>query len=137
MRVVLDTNVFVSAAITPTGVSAQVVSRGLEHDYQLVVSPRLLAEIQAVLARPKFERLITADELEHFLLDVRAGSDSVGDPDDVPAATRDPKDDYLVALARSARADLLVSGDPDLHAEEEQRPPVVSPRELLTRLGDA
>jgi len=137
VRVVLDTNVFVSAAITPTGVSAEVVTRGLQRDYQLVVSPRLLAEIRAVLARPKFEQLVTVAEVDHFLLDVRAGSDLVDDPADVPPATRDPADDYLVALARHARADLLVSGDPDLHAQVQQRPLVVSPRELLTTLDTA
>lgn len=50
------------------------------------------------------------------------------DPDITPSLTRDPKDDYLVALARSSEAHFLVSGDPHLTGLEDPRPPVLTPR---------
>lgn len=48
------------------------------------------------------------------------------DPIDIAAHTRDPDDDYLVALAREHNADYIVTGDKDLLEWPEQRPPVVT-----------
>ncbi len=48
-----------------------------------------------------------------------------------PGLTPDPKDDYLVALARSAAAHFLVSGDPHLTELVNPRPPVLTPRAFL------
>ena len=50
---------------------------------------------------------------------------------------RDPDDDYLVALAKATRADVLVTGDDDLLAIEHGRAgvEVLTPRELTDRLG--
>lgn len=52
-----------------------------------------------------------------------------------PAVTRDPKDDYLVAIALAARADAITSGDDELHAAKDLGVEVLTPRELLTCLG--
>ena len=46
-----------------------------------------------------------------------------------------PKDDYLVALARDAAVDAITSGDDDLHAARDLGIEVLTPRDLLTRLG--
>ena len=60
-------------------------------------------------------------------------------PDEVapPAFTRDPDDDYLIALARAHNADVIVSGDKDLLTWPEQQPPVVAPATFETMLADA
>lgn len=50
--------------------------------------------------------------------------------------TGDPKDDYLVALHRSAQAELVVSGDPDLIELEAADVIVLTPGELLNRLPE-
>jgi predicted nucleic acid-binding protein len=56
----------------------------------------------------------------------------VEDPGEVEAGlTRDPDDDYLVALARAGGADVLVSGDPHITGIAGLEPPVLTPRELL------
>ncbi len=60
------------------------------------------------------------------------------DPADFERFTRDPNDDYLVALARLHDADVIVSGDRDLLEWEEQSPPVVTPaafEAMLTSTG--
>lgn len=59
----------------------------------------------------------------------------VEDPVDVPAITRDPKDDYLVALALRERVDALVSGDRDLLDAGLGAPPIWSPREAADRIA--
>jgi predicted nucleic acid-binding protein len=51
------------------------------------------------------------------------------------AVSRDPKDDYLVALARECGADFLVSGDQDLTALSEILPPVRTPAAFLEALA--
>jgi predicted nucleic acid-binding protein len=52
------------------------------------------------------------------------------------AVTRDPNDDYLVALAVAAQADALISGDRDL--TDLQTPvPILTPRMFLVRLGES
>ena len=51
-----------------------------------------------------------------------------------PRATRDRKDDYLVALALRAAAEVIATGDDDLHAAENLAVEVLTPREVLTRL---
>jgi predicted nucleic acid-binding protein len=57
---------------------------------------------------------------------------TVPDPEDIaPGLTSDPKDDYLVALARSAAAHFLVSGDPHLTQLLNPRPPVLTPGAFL------
>jgi len=60
----------------------------------------------------------------------------VGDPAAAKALTRDPDDDHLVALARDAGCDLIVSGDADLLTFTGP-PQVLTPRQILERLtGD-
>lgn len=55
----------------------------------------------------------------------------VGDADDIPTVTRDPDDDYLVALARKSDADVLVTGDRDLLDLEQIDVEVLAPREFV------
>jgi hypothetical protein len=57
------------------------------------------------------------------------------DPDPVPAVTRDPADDYLVALARRERVDAIISGDLDLREAGLDDPLVWTPREAGDRLS--
>jgi predicted nucleic acid-binding protein len=57
------------------------------------------------------------------------------DPPDPVAVTRDPNDDYLVALAIAAQADALVSGDRDLTDLQDPPVSVLTPRTFLDRLG--
>jgi uncharacterized protein len=54
-----------------------------------------------------------------------------------PAVCRDPGDDFLVALARAARVDALVTGDRDLLELEDIGVAVITPRALVERLADA
>lgn len=56
LRVVLDTNVFVSSLLVKEGLPAQVLNAWRERQYLLVISPPLIAEIQAVLKYPRIRR---------------------------------------------------------------------------------
>ena len=80
----------------------------------LVASPRLLDELRGVLARDKFLRWRTREQLDRFVADIEVLVEPAPDPVDVPSVSRDPNDDYLVALAADSAADVLCSGDRDL-----------------------
>lgn len=134
MKAVLDPNVLVSAAVA-AGVSAELLDRWFDdRPFDLVVCPALLGELRDVLARPKFRRWITAEEVAVLVDRLQREADVCPDPEDVAPVTRDPKDDYLVALYRDAGADLLVSGDADLLEVKASVATVITPRQLLDRI---
>lgn len=128
MKVVLDANVLVSAAIAG-GPPHRIVQAWLyDAAYEVVVCPELLAEVTTVLTeRPRLRRWISIATAERFIETVSAAADLVGDPEEVETATRDRDDDYLVSLARAHRVDFIVSGDRDLLEWKGQTPPVVAP----------
>lgn len=113
LRVVVDPNVLVSAAIA-RGNPYRVVELASGGLITLVASPRLLDELRGVLARDKFLRWRTREELDRFVANIELLVEPAADPVDVPAVSRDPNDDYLVALADECGADVLCSGDLDL-----------------------
>ena len=117
IRVVLDTNVLISAALS--GGLPQAVVRYVTHtqDCQWVASPTILDEYREVLARPKFH--LTPGELLtwHTLLE-RVTTLVV--PDQTIQWERDPKDARFLECALAASADYLISGDQDLHAAQAQ-----------------
>jgi putative PIN family toxin of toxin-antitoxin system len=132
-RVVVDTNVLVSAALSPHGLTAAIVLALMTGDIEIVVSPELIAELEDVLARPKVRRRISREDAGAFVAALRSRATLIADPEPpaVPICD-DPKDEYLVSLARVARVDALVSGDPHL-LRLADRIPVVSPRGCVNR----
>lgn len=134
-RVVLDTGIYVSAIISQGGPPDLILRAWRRNLIEVVASPRLLAELERVLARPKFAGYITAAERDEFVGRVRRRATLVDDPVSAPVRTRDPEDDYLVALAARSAA-VLVSGDADLlEAEVRDVIAVLTPRQLTDQLG--
>ncbi|MGZ8783606.1 MAG: putative toxin-antitoxin system toxin component, PIN family [Gaiellaceae bacterium] len=113
-RLVLDPNVLISALITRAAAPARLVLLWLNGAYDLIVSARLLDELERVLGRAKFARYATPEETTAYVSLFRDHALTVADPDVVDPVSRDPADDYLVALARAAGADALLSGDAHL-----------------------
>ncbi|HEY5046261.1 MAG TPA: putative toxin-antitoxin system toxin component, PIN family [Solirubrobacteraceae bacterium] len=130
-RIVLDCNVFVSALLSPRGSPAQILDQWADGDFDLVVSPLLLAELETVLSRPKFHASIDRVHIDALLTGLIEDAVLVGDPPLRPGLTPDPGDDYLVALAREADAQCIVSGDVHLTQLVDPSPPVLTPREFV------
>jgi uncharacterized protein len=110
VRAVLDPNILVAALLSRSGAPAQVISRWLAGDFELVVSETLLAELERALAYPKLRKRVSADEAAAFVAIVRRGALVGTDPAHPARRSADPGDDYLLALAEEERA-VLVSGD--------------------------
>jgi hypothetical protein len=101
----------------------------------MVVCSLLLDELGGVLSRPKFERWRSRAELDEFVSAIAGAADVAPDPEVVAPVLRDPNDDYLVALARSADCSVLCSGDHDLLEARLEEIEVLSLVALLRRLG--
>ena len=135
-RAVLDPNVLVSAFISRRGGSPdRIVRAWREGAFELVVSPHLIAELPEVLARPKFALQAADGRAEAYLAAIADDAIQVEDPLNPPSVSSDRGDDYLIALARAAHADLIVSGDAHLTQLTGLVPPVLTPRQFVDRLG--
>ncbi len=131
-RAVLDPNVLISALLSPSGSPAALVARWLAGEFELVVSEQLLAELRRALAYPKLRSRITDEEATAFVDLLGRTATKVEDPATSARRSRDPGDDYLLALA-DASAAILVTGDQDLIALADV--PVLSPAAFLESLA--
>ncbi len=140
LRVVADANVLISAALarSPRAPSVLTLDAALDGRLELITSPLLLQEIASVLARPRLQKYISADEALRFITDLAAQTTLLTDPPGPhPAVCRDPRDDYLVALATASGAEAIVTGDLDLLAIDPNQLTidVITPRQLVDRLS--
>lgn len=130
LRAVVDVNVLVSAALSPEGCPAAVVDAWRAGRFELVASPALLAELEAVAARARLStRLGDAGRALAGVL--RATALVQDDPPAERSVPGDPDDDYLVALARAAEAHVIVTGDRHLLDLDGLRPPAIEPAAFL------
>lgn len=111
-RVVIDTNVLISAALIADSPPARVVNLVLQHG-RAVFSPSTFAELETRLWRAKFDRYLTLEARKSLLHDWRALSDWVT-PTGTTRHSRDADDDMFVHAALASGAELLISGDRDL-----------------------
>jgi uncharacterized protein len=111
MRVVVDTNIFVSAALKDKSLPAIAV-RIVQAKGTLLKSGLTEAQFHEVLARPYLAPLISPAMLGWFR-QLMASAEIVSITGPI-AACRDPTDDKFLELAVSGHADLIVSGDADL-----------------------
>jgi len=129
MRVVIDTGVFISAAIkaqtTPSIAVYRAAQRGV-----LLKSDATEAELMDVVDRPYLARLI-APAARRRLAELMAMAELVSITERI-AACRDPKDDKFLELAVNGNADVIVTGDADLLVLSPFRGiPVVAPATFM------
>ena len=135
-RAVLDTNVLVSVLISPQGPSARLLLELRAGAFELIISPMLLDELREVLLRDKFRPYVTEREVGTYLELIGSEGLVYDDPEtSTEPVGPDPDDEYVIDLARVARADALVSGDAHL-LDLRDILPVMSPAEFLASLGD-
>jgi uncharacterized protein len=133
-RVVFDPNVLVSGVISAHGAPASLVDLIDAGAVVPVVCPMLFDEWRRVLHRPKLRRYVSPDQATIYLSELAHSAEHHDDPTNPPSMSRDPDDNYLIALARTAQADALVSGDKDVTQLVLNDIPVQTPRQLLDEL---
>jgi len=112
LKLVIDTNILISAALSPQGAPAKLVQVALAH-HRLVFSQATLDELRTRLYRPKFDRYISLETRESLLHDFNASAHwvDIGEP---AVYCRDRDDDKFIETALKAQANYLISGDNDL-----------------------
>jgi uncharacterized protein len=115
LRVVIDTNVWISAMLNPAGAPARVREALHADRFRLLLSEPLLVELAEVLARPRIARkygITNADIVELITL-LRRRAEMIPVVGDLRFC-RDPDDDVVIETAIRGRADALVTRDDDL-----------------------
>jgi putative PIN family toxin of toxin-antitoxin system len=134
LKLVIDTNILISAALSAQGAPAKLVLCALGR-HRLVFSQTTFDELRTRIYRPKFDRYISLDDRERLLRDFSASAIWVeaGEPGQY---CRDRDDDHFIEAALKAQADYLISGDKDLlDAPPVQGLHVVSVHQALEVLG--
>jgi putative PIN family toxin of toxin-antitoxin system len=135
MKVVFDTNVWVSTLITPGGISARVFV-SLDR-FQSITSEEILVEVEKVLHYDKIQRKrgLTDEEIADYIQFIRLISSVVSVNEPVNLIQADPSDNKFLACARAAQADYIVSGDPHLtRLGSFEQIEILPPGEFLKRL---
>lgn len=114
MRVVIDTNVWVSRLLLANSVPARAVDKALA-EHEVVVSAEVIEELADALSRPKFDRYVSLDDREEFVQRVLQVTMIVPVLTEVTDC-RYPKDNCLLALALDSESGCMISGDGDLLA---------------------
>ncbi len=134
IRVVLDTNIIVSATILRRGHSAQVLDLWREEKIELAVSLPILEEMRKVLKRARIikQQSMAQQDVKALIEGFRESGILTSGRLDLEVVREDPEDDKFIICAVEARADYIVSGDTHLlKLKEYQGIRIVPPREFL------
>jgi putative PIN family toxin of toxin-antitoxin system len=135
LRAVADVNVLVSAVLSAQGPSAEILRASRDGELELIVSDKLITELARTLAYPKIRKRIPLQRADAYVQWIGEHANLVEDPPDLPAVqSRDPDDDYLLALAIHTRA-YLVTGDQDLLVLGDALP-ILTPAQFAAKLRD-
>ena len=128
LRLVLDTNIIVSAALKPKGPQRMVLLAATTKPATFYVSDEILAEYEIVLKRP--ELCIAKGQRFQLLEFVQRCARKVR-PKKLVSAAADPNDDKFLECAEAARADYLVTGNLKHFPRYWRNTKIVTSRELL------
>ena len=131
MKIMLDTNIIISAALFPNGRAAQAFYKALQPPYQPLVCDYVVDELHRKF-REKFPDRLT--ELEAFLFNALQFIKQVSTPEEAITAEysiRDAKDRPILRAALNAHAELFLTGDKDFLESAVTDPRIVSVPDFL------
>ncbi len=137
MKLVLDTNVLVSALLNPRGTSSRLLLAWRRDEYELVTSGPLLAELAGVLARPYIRRNLQEAGIDasQLLTDLHTLATVVDPAETEAAVAADETDNRVLEAAVAGEADWIVSGGAHLLDLRKYREiPIVTPARMLAVL---
>ena len=110
-RLVVDANVWVSSLLTPRfRARLEIV---FDSKYRLMVSEELFRDLASALCKPHLAKQIDQADYEILVAKLRFYAELVEVHSNV-SVCRDPKDNFLLVLAKDGNADYLITGDNDL-----------------------
>jgi putative PIN family toxin of toxin-antitoxin system len=113
-RLVIDSNVWIAALISPTGTARQLLDAVLDQEVDILMSEATFSKLTSRLDRPKFDRYRGPQSWNLFfseLVELVLWHEDAGTADGI---SRDADDDKFLSLAETGQADAIISGDMDL-----------------------
>lgn len=110
MRAILDTNIHVSALLTPASAPGLIVNAWLDDAFKLLISVEQLSEVRSTLRKPYFLQRVTRHEAGALINNLKKYAELVPSSPRVHRSP-DPTDDFLLAMCSAGKADFLVTGD--------------------------
>ena len=134
MRAVLDTNVLISSVIA-TGVPHEIVVKGFNSEYQIVVSVATLTEFRDTLLKYPEKFHMGEEDIQQEVETIRYFAEFVDPDEEITAVEDDPDDDKFLEAAVAGNVDYIVSGDRHLlDLDSFQGIEIVEPRAFYERL---
>jgi len=135
-RLVIDANTLLSGIAghphAPSAVLLNAVTT--DHTVEAFVCPTLIGQVQRGLAKPYFRARVRETAARRAITQIEANAMMLADPIKPEPILRDPTDDYLIALAHTAKAGLIVTGDKDLLEHPGLQPPAIKVRAICELL---
>jgi putative PIN family toxin of toxin-antitoxin system len=128
LRLVLDTNILVSAAIKPDGLQRTVLLLAMTKPARLYVTKAILAEYQEVLARREFK---IRRGLRQQLLQLIKNRTQIVNPERALRVAKDPDDNKFLECADAARADYLITGNQRHFPRFWKKTKIITSREFI------
>lgn len=131
MRIMIDTNIFISAILFPKSRVSEALCKSLAPPFQPVVCDYVLDELHRKLQEKFPDRVV---ELEAFLYTALPAFEVVSVPDDEMTAEvkiRDPKDRPILRAALNSGADMFLTGDKDFLESSVEDPRIISVFDFL------
>jgi putative PIN family toxin of toxin-antitoxin system len=134
LRAVLDTNVYISAAISPHGTAGKIVAKARAGEFVAIISPAIVNEAGDVLRR---KGLLAHDKVTPFLKTICRFAEIVKPSITLNVVPDDPDDNRIIECAVEGKADLIVSRDNDLLTMKDYNNiPILHPADFLHTLGE-
>ena len=137
MIVVLDTNIIISAMLSPGGNASAVIRLWEADEFDVAISPALISETRRTLTYERVNKylMLTSKELDSFLKRFQSIVINVDPQEHLDVIKDDPDDNRVLECALEAKASYIVSGDHHLlQLKEHQGVVILSPASFLALL---
>jgi putative PIN family toxin of toxin-antitoxin system len=135
LRVVLDTNIIVSALLTDQGLPALILDLAISRRIQLFYSQALMSEYEEVLSRRRFD--FPPKKVKKTLAEIKRAGIDIFPTQTIILITEDPKDNRILEASQTAQAHYIITGNrKHFPFQKFKKTRIVSPREFLEREGN-
>ncbi len=136
MRIVLDTNVFVSGFLLPKSTPGRILGEWRRAAFTLVTSQPMIEELEEVLFRPRIRKRIrlSDEEIRYYVAYIRFTSEIVAPAQGILHQPRDADDSVVLGTFLAGKADFLITGDNDL-LELADHYPILTPADFWRQTG--
>jgi len=115
IKVVVDTNIWISSLIASSKTAARLVDEWREGNFEVIISEQQILELYEVFSRPKFlfKYRIDRQEIDDIVSSIATRAERVT-LKGITKLCRDPDDDIIIETAVRGKAKYLVTGDKDI-----------------------